>query len=303
MDGEEKSKKPLVIVILGPTASGKSDLAVFLAKTFNGEVVSADSRQVYKGLDIGTGKITKREMNGVPHHLLDVVSPKRHFSVAEYEKRARKKIEVIIKKKKIPFLVGGSGMYIDAVLYGAPYPEVPPNPALRAHLEKKSADELFLMLMKKDSRRARTIDRHNKRRLIRALEIIRATKKVIPELVKIPRYDALIIGIKKSKTELKKRIKTRLETRLAHGMVKEVKALLQKGVSHARLMELGLEYRFLSKYIQGLLTRNEMKEQLFHAINQYAKRQMTWFRQYRAIAWIQNRNDAMKKIKAAGKNS
>lgn len=303
MEEKKKSQKIPLIVILGPTASGKSDLAVSLAKALKGEIISADSRQVYKGLDIGTGKITRREMKGVPHHLLDAVSPKRHFSVTEYEKRARKKIKAILKKKKMPFLVGGSGMYIDAVLYGAPYPEVPPNASLRKHLEKKSAEKLFLMLVKKDPRRAETIDRHNKRRLIRALEIIHATKKPIPELIKIPRYDALIIGIKKSETELKKRIKARLAARFAHGMMKEVGTLLQKGVSHARLMELGLEYRFLSKYIQGLLTRDEMKEQLLRAINQYAKRQMTWFRQYPAIAWIKNQNDAMKKIKATGKNS
>ncbi|MEK7148975.1 MAG: tRNA (adenosine(37)-N6)-dimethylallyltransferase MiaA [Patescibacteria group bacterium] len=303
------TQKIPLIVILGPTASGKSDLAVSLAKALNGEIISADSRQIYKDLDIGTGKITKQKMKGVPHHLLDAVSLKRNFSVAEYEKRARKKIEAIIKKKKIPFLVGGSGMYIDAVLYGAPYPEVPPNAALRTHLEKKSTEELFSVLEKKDPRRARTIDRHNKRRLIRALEIITTTKRPIPELKKVPRYNALMLGIKKSEQELKKRIDARLTARLTHGMVKEVRTLLQKGVSHARLTKLGLEYRFLSKYTQGLLTRDKMKEQLFRAINQYAKRQMTWFRQYPAIVWVKNRNDAMKKIKAfitiqaAGKSS
>lgn len=298
--------KQKLIIILGPTASGKSDLAVQLAQKLNGEIISADSRQVYKGLDIGTGKITKREMKGVPHHCLDIASPKKQISVAEYHVCAKHAIEKILQKKKIPILVGGSGMYIDAVIYGAPYPEVPPNPKLRKALEKKSIEDLFAILKKKDSARAKSIDRFNKRRLIRALEIIAATKKPIPPLQKIPRYHALFIGIKKSKKELEKRIDLRLKKRLQEGMIREVKNLVKKGVSSKRLYDMGLEYRHIAEYLRYRgMTRNktrktadvlkkELVEKLSRAIKQYAKRQTTWFRQYPKTHWLKNKKEALR---------
>ncbi|MEK7636613.1 MAG: tRNA (adenosine(37)-N6)-dimethylallyltransferase MiaA [Patescibacteria group bacterium] len=291
--------KNRIIVIIGQTASGKSDLGVFLAKKFSGEVISADSRQVYRGLTIGSGKISKQEMRGVPHHLLDVADPRRIFSVAQYQKLAEKALHEIIARKKIPIIVGGSGMYLDAILFGAPYPSVPPNKKLRKLLEKKSANALFLMLQKRDSARAHSIDRHNKRRLIRALEIFIATKKPIPPLVKIHRYNPLIIGITKDMRALNRRIDIRLKTRIRHGLIAEVRRLLAKGVSYKRLYELGLEYRFISEYIRGARTKKETLALLSRAIKKFAKRQMTWFMQYQKtpkIHWIRTKKQAEKPV-------
>ena len=160
-----------LIVVLGPTASGKTDLSIKLAKKLGGEIVSADSRQIYKGMDIGTGKVTKKEMRGIPHHLLDVASPRARFSAAHYQKMALKAIGKTYKRGKIPFLVGGTGFYIQAVTEGLVLPEVKPDWKLRKKLEKKSNKELFLMLLKLDKKRAKAIDRDNPRRLIRAIEI------------------------------------------------------------------------------------------------------------------------------------
>ena len=174
------SKK--LIVILGPTASGKTDLSIILAKKLNGEIVSADSRQVYRGLDVGSGKITKKQMQGIRHHLLDIASPKRKFTVAQYQKLVIKIIKKIHKKNKIPFLVGGTGFYIQSVVDGIVMPEVKPNWKLRKNLEKKNTEELFQMLLKLDPVRAQLIDKKNPRRLVRAIEIVLSTKKPIERL-------------------------------------------------------------------------------------------------------------------------
>ena len=275
-----------LIVIVGPNASGKSDLAVKLAKKFNGEVVSADSRQVYKGMDIGTGKIIKEEMQGIPHHLLDIASPKRRFSVAQFQKKAIETIKKIQKKGKLPILCGGTGFYIQSVVDGIVIPEVKPDWALRKKLEKKTCEQLYQQLKKLDPRRAKTIDRKNKRRLIRAIEIVLKTKKRVPPLKNRVMFDTLIIGIKRDKEELKKRIRKRLLRRLKEGMIEEVKSLHKSGVSWKRLEELGLEYRYIAFYLQGKLDYKEMVSQLQKAIENYAKRQMTWFKRDKRILWI-----------------
>jgi len=282
-----------LIVILGPTSSGKSDLAVKLAKKFNGEIISADSRQVYKGMDIGTGKITKREMRGIPHYLLDVASPKRKFTVIQYRKLALEAINKIQRKNKIPFLVGGTGFYIQAVIDGILIPEVPPDWRLRKNLEKKPVEKLYQILKKLDPKRARAIDKQNPRRLIRAIEIIKKTKKPVPILKKqsLP-YPVLMIGIKKSFKELKKLIKKRLLKRLKQGMVSEVKKLRKSGVSWKRLDEFGLEYRYLSRYLQGKLNKQDMIEKLQKESEHFAKRQMTWFKRDKRIKWVKNYNIA-----------
>jgi len=308
--------KPKLIVILGPTASGKSDLAVKIAKKFNGEIISADSRQVYKGLDLGSGKITKEEMRRISHYCIDVASPKKRFTVAQYQKLAKKAIKKILAKGKIPIICGGSAFYIYALLNDWNLPAVPPQKKLREKLEKKSAKELFQQLKKLDPQRAKTIDKHNKRRLIRALEIILTTNKPIPSLIFNSKnknglyeiFEVLKIGIKKGKKELKKLISQRLKKRIKQGMIEEVKNLHQKGLSWKRLDELGLEYRYISYYLRGLIDKEKTIKILNQKIWQFAKRQMTWFKkdptpeQVRhkksaKIKWVKNYKEAEKLIK------
>ena len=307
-----------LIVILGPTASGKSDLAVKIAKKFNGEVVSADSRQVYKGMDIGTGKITKKEMKGILHHLLDVASPKRRYTVAQYKKAALEAIKKIQKKKKkgkkgkigtvpkggtVPILCGGTGFYIQAVVDGLVIPEVKPDWKLRTKLEKKTTQELFAQLKKFDPRRAKTIDKNNRRRLIRALEIVIKTGQPVPKLKKEkPEFNVLLIGVKKSAEELEKLIKKRLIKRMHQDMLAEVKKLRQNGISWQRLEEFGLEYRWLARYLQRKISYQEMLEKLQKDIEHFAKRQMTWFKRNKRINWIKNKAEAEKAIKKFLKN-
>ncbi|MBI2626154.1 MAG: tRNA (adenosine(37)-N6)-dimethylallyltransferase MiaA [Candidatus Nealsonbacteria bacterium] len=296
-----------LIVILGQTASGKSDLAVKLAKKFNGEVISADSRQVYKGMDIGTGKITKKEMQGVPHHLLDVASPKKRFTVAQYRKLSLKAINKIFKKNKVPIICGGTGFYIQALIDGLLIPEVKPDYALRLKLEKLTTEELFKKLEKLDPRRAKNIDKYNRRRLIRALEIVIKTEKPVPAFRKHPLpYPALLIGIKKNPEELKKLIKKRLLRRLKAGMMEEVKKLHKNGVSWKRLEEFGLEYRWVTRYLQDLQRPGLCKRPallvlltgLQKDIEHFAKRQMTWFKRDKRTRWI----DDYKKAEILVKN-
>jgi tRNA dimethylallyltransferase len=291
-----KSPKKL-IVILGPTAVGKSALAVKLAKVFRGEIISADSRQVYKGLNIGTGKITKKEMQGIPHYLLDVASPKRKFSVAQYQKLAFKAINKIYQKNKIPFLVGGTGFYIQAVVDNINIPKVKPDWQLRKKLAKKSVKGLYKILKKFDPLRAKTIDKNNPRRLIRAIEVVKKTKKPIPPLEMKPQFDVLMLGLKKDQKTLKKLIGKRRFKRLKRGMVAEVKRLRQNGISWQRLDELGLEYRYLARYLQKKINYEQMVQILKKEIRQFAKRQITWFKRDRRIKWIKNIAEAKRLIK------
>jgi len=311
-----KSKQK-IIVVAGPTASGKSDLAVKLAKKFNGEIISADSRQVYHGLDIGTGKITQKEMRGVPHYLLDVASPKRRFTVAQFKKLADKAIKKITRSGKLPIICGGTGFYIQALVDNLRIPAVKPDLKLRARLEKKTTEELFAGLKKLDPRRAKNIDPKNPRRLIRALEIIYKTGKAVPMINnssqpplmlrggapslnlregwgELNPFATLFLGIKKSPEELARRIKIRLEKRLKQGMIKEVKNLRQQGVSWKRLDDLGLEYRWLAKFLQNKISREEMIAHLQKDIEHFAKRQMTWFKRDSRIRWVENYEQAEK---------
>jgi len=274
-----------IVVILGPTASGKTDLSIKLAKKFNGEIVSADSRQVYEGMDIGTGKITKKEMEGIPHYLLDVASPNRKFSVAQYQKLALKNIDKILKKGKIPFLVGGSPFYIYSVLEAWTFPKLKPDWKLRKRLEKKSCEELFNVLKKIDSERARNIDGKNKRRLVRAIEIAKKLGKV-PLLKKEIKFNSLILGIKKSKQEIKGLIEKRLDKRLKQGMIEEVRRLRRQGISWKRLESFGLEYKWIALYLQKKIDHLEMVSSLQKDTEHFAKRQMTWFEKDKNTKWI-----------------
>ena len=286
-----------IIVILGPTASGKSELAVKIAKKFNGEIISADSRQVYKRLDIGTGKITKKEMRGVPHHCIDIVSPRKVFTVSDFKKHAEKAIENIFAKNKIPIIVGGTGLYIQAIVDNIALPEVKPNWKLRKELEKKTTEEMFAILKKLDPERAENIDPKNPRRLIRAIEIAKALGKVPNLEASLPSWGPLQIGIKLSDKKLKENINKRLIQRLKKGMVAEAKKLHAQGLSWNRMDELGLEYRYLAKFLKGEISKEEMTKKLKSEIWQYAKRQMTWFKRDKRIKWIKNYNDIVKSVK------
>jgi tRNA dimethylallyltransferase len=280
-------KRQKILVLVGPTSSGKSALAVELARKFDGEVISADSRQVYRGLDIGTGKITKREMKGVPHHLLDVASPKKQFTAKDFAEKARAAIQGIAARGKLPIIAGGTGFYIDALLGRITLPDVPADKKLRAALEKKSAAQLFTMLKKKDPRRAKIIDRHNKVRLIRALEIVAAIGKVPCAAKKLSAYEVLWIGIAPSKKELHEKITIRLFVRIRLGMVAEAKRLHALGLSYKRMRELGLEYRALADLLEGNISRAEMVELLDRDIRRYAKRQLTYWKRNKDIVWFE----------------
>ncbi|KKT57484.1 MAG: tRNA dimethylallyltransferase 2 [Candidatus Giovannonibacteria bacterium GW2011_GWC2_44_9] len=297
------SSKQKLIVIVGPTASGKSKLAVTLAQKIGGEIISADSRQIYKGLNIGSGKITKKEMRGVLHHCLSVANPKKVFTALDFKKCAQKATTMIYHSSKIPIIVGGTGFYIDAALGRVKLGGVPPNRMLRKKLTGKSAAELLKMLKKIDPKRAKIIEQKNPRRLIRAIEIaawkekshfvdfagFASTQPRGPlggrEESKINKIAIIWLGIKRPPEELKKRIRTRLFRRLP-GIVREVKKLRHGGLSWKRLYDLGLEYRYTSLYLRSKLDYKLMTTQLQTATWHYAKRQMTYFKKNKEIRWI-----------------
>ena len=281
--------KPIILAIVGPTASGKTALSIKLAKALDGEIVSADSRQVYRGLDLASGKVTRREMRGVPHHMLDVCSLKRTYTVADYQKQAYKVIDDILKRDKLPIIVGGSGQYVDAIIKGVIVPEVPPNIALRRKLNPISlklhgASKLFKIIKRLDPERAKQIDANNPRRLVRAIEIATALGKV-PKLVAKPRYEPIVIGIQPRIYDLRFKIHERIQRRVRAGMINEIKKLHKSGVSWKRLQSLGLECTDISAYLQGKLNKQEMLTQLETHIIQYSKRQMTWWKRDKDIVW------------------
>ncbi len=301
----KKSRKVdnFIVCIVGPTATGKSDLAVALAKKISGEVISADSRQVYEGLNIGTGKITKKEMGSIPHHLLDVVSPKKRFSVHEYGVLGEKSILEIESRGRVPIICGGTGFYIQALIDGIILPEVAPNEPLRKKLSKKSAAELFSILKEKDPRRAGDILKNggaaNTQRIIRAIEIAQALGSV-PPVQKTKKYNTVFIGLTLPPEELKNRILSRLIARLKKGMIAEAKKLHREGLSYARMHALGLEYRHLATYLKSKQTtadKEKMIDDLSMDIWHYAKRQMTWFKRDRRIQWISPKTPLTKVLK------
>lgn len=268
-----------LIVVCGPTATGKSDYAVELAQKINGEIISADSRQVYKGLDIGSGKIAVEEMQGIPHHLIDVTDPKEVFSVTQYQTLATKAIEEIVACGNIPIICGGTGLYIDAIVCGTVFPAVPPNPKLRAELQELPLEDLQQRLENLDPRRFALVDKKNKVRLIRAIEIA-TTLGSVPEIVTNPQYDVEWHYLDFSDEILKKRIHDRLLKRMDMGMVEEIQKLHSEGISWERLESLGLEYRYIAMYLQEKKDKETMLKELEMAIWHYAKRQRTWFKKY-----------------------
>lgn len=280
------SKKPKVLAVVGPTASGKTSLSIALAKEFNGEVISADSRQVYRGMDLGTGKVTSEEMASIPHHLLDIADPMTVYTGAEFVRDAAAALEEILQCGRRPIIAGGTFFYLDLLRGKWQSAPVEPNEDFRASLQNLSNATLFEMLYARDPMRSATIDQANHRRLIRALEIVEAIGTVPPAKTQSSPYEWLIIGIDISKEKLHENIHIRLLERLKDGMIEEVEQLHKNGVSYERLNSFGLEYRYIAKYLQGELTQDEMQQQLETKIRQFAKRQMTWLKRDQDIEWF-----------------
>jgi tRNA dimethylallyltransferase len=273
-------EKPRIIAVIGPTASGKSSKAVALAKELNGEVISVDSRQVYRTLDIGTEKTSIEEMQGVPHHLIDIRDPEERYSAGEFAEDAVRLIKELHAQGKTPILAGGSHFYFDALLYGLPFEPV--DPELRTKLEARSAEDLFAELQMKDPRRAGRIDPQNKRRLVRALEII-AARGIVPERVQTePAYDVEWIIVDHPKEVLRERIDMRLEQALARGLVEEVERTHTRlggdTAADARLNELGLEYRIIGEYLRGERSEDSLLPTLSSRLWRYARQQKAWLK-------------------------
>jgi tRNA dimethylallyltransferase len=284
---------PKLVVLLGPTASGKSSLGITLAQRFKGEIISADSRQVYRGLDIGTAKVTPAEQALVPHHVLDVADPTEVYTVAQFQRDAVAAINGILKRSHHPFLVGGSPHYIQAVVDNLDIPHIEPQPELRSQLEKRPLPELMEQLEELDPRTAATIDRQNPRRIIRALEVCLISGKPFSQqrTMSEPPYQYLMLGIEWSREVLYRRIDTRVDERMQQGMVQEVQRLLDEGISHQRLEALGLEYRYVSRWLLGAFeSEGEMVQRLKFAIHDFTRRQLTWFRKEKRIVWIHGGN-------------
>ncbi len=277
-----------LIAIVGTNASGKSGLGVRLASRFGGEIISADSRQVFRGLDLGSGKIKPEEMMGVPHHLLDVCSPNDFYSMADFQKQAYAAIDDIHSRGKTPFIVGGTGLYVASVTEGYLLSDKTPNLNYRDELEKLTTPELYEMLLKAVP--DIEIDKNNRNRVMRVLEKIECGDDAIPSAEK--KYDTLKIGVSWDRETLKQRIDERLERRVKEGMIEEVKTLLDQGATVEFMMKLGLEYRFITQYLTGeIKTLSEMLDSLSKAIKKFAKRQMTWFRRDTEIHWLDMTND------------
>ena len=289
---------PKIIVILGPTASGKTDLGLTLAKKFNGEIVSADSRQVYKQMDIGTAKPigewenkTVFVVDGVPHHMMDIVDPKKEFSLADYKAVATKAIKDILSRNKLPIVVGGTGLYIQALVDNFDIPKVEPNKRLREQLEKKKLSELVVMLEKIDPETAGKIDLKNPRRVLRALEVVKLSGESFfkQQTKSKPVYQVLQIGIDLPREELYNRINFRVDNQIGEGLIEETKKLSKKYKWSLPSMS-GIGYKQMGSYLRGEMTLNKAIEILKRDTRHYAKRQTTWFKRDKGIVWVKNTN-------------
>ena len=284
------------IVILGPTATGKSDIAVKIAKFFNGEIISADSRQVYKELNLASGKITEKEMAGIKHHLLDVTDLNNDFSVSIFKDLAIKALNEIWAKGKIPIICGGTGFYIESIVKNTSVPEVPANKVLRKELSNKSADELYKILEKLDPERSRTIDKDNPARLIRAIEIATKLGNVPKNKVNEQLADFIQIGLDLPDEILKERILKRINDRLDVGMIEEIDNILKSGINEEKLSSLGLEPRHILRFLKKEITKEQMISDLFKDTRAFAKRQRTWFKRDKDIKWYKNNKKDLDEI-------
>lgn len=286
--------KPKVIVICGPTASGKTGLSIELARKINGEIVSCDSMQIYKDMTIGTAKPTLEEMQGIPHHLIDFVSPNERYSVADFRKDAKKAIDGILKKGKAPILVGGTGLYVDTLVYNIQYPEIETDLTYRQKLEKmieKQGLEIAYQKAKEiDPEATSKISNNDQKRIMRILEIYHQTGKTKTELEiqsrkEEPPYKYLIYAIGMDREKLYNRINQRVDIMIKQGLIEEVQELIKKYSYFPTSMQ-GLGYKEVVSYLQGNMTKEEMIDTLKQETRRYAKRQLTWFRKNKEIKWI-----------------
>lgn len=281
---------PKVVAVVGTNASGKSALGVELAKRYGAEIISADSRQVFRGLDLGSGKITPEEMQGVRHHLIDVREPNEFFSMADFQRMSYAAIDGILARGRLPMIVGGTGLYVDSVLDGYLLSDREPDLAYRAELEKLTTPQLYDMLLAlvPDAQ----VDRNNRNRVMRMIERIHDGDDAVPG--KQPRYRSLRLGVSWPREVLAQRIDERLKMRVEQGMIEEVQGLMDRGATKEFLLGLGLEYRFITQYLTGAIPdRDEMLRLLAIAIKQFAKRQMTWFRRNPDIVWLDMAGDPL----------
>lgn len=286
-----------LIVITGTNASGKSGLGIELALEYGAEIISADSRQVYEGLDLGSGKVTKEEMKGVPHHLLDVAKPGEQFTLVDFQHRAYEAIDSVHARGKNAFLVGGTGLYINSVVDGYNIKEEKPDPVRRAAVEAMSIEELTEKIAKEHPDALKRLDLRNKRRLEREVERILAGDTA--ERVNTPHYESLLLGVTWPREVLYERIRERLDRRLKEGMIDEVVKLRENGAPDDFLYSLGLEYRYILMYLRNEFSDfDSFYEKLFMEIRHLAKEQMTWFRKRRDIHWIDMTEDPLQQCKS-----
>ena len=287
--------KPKVMVICGPTASGKTALSIELAKKINGEIISSDSMQIYKDMDIGTAKPSKEEMQGIQHYLLDFVEPSQRYSVAEFKKDAEKAIEEILQKGKTPIIVGGTGLYVDSLIYGIEYQTIEFDEQYRKQLEerveKEGLETLYNEAKKIDPQAIEKISLNDKKRILRILEIYKATGKnkteqEIESRKNGVKYDYKVFAINMDREKLYERINKRVDIMIENGLIEEVEKLLEKYKEFPTAMQ-GLGYKEVVEYLQGKVSKEEMIENIKRETRRYAKRQLTWFRKNKQTIWIE----------------
>ena len=297
--------KPKVIVICGPTASGKTRLSIELAKKINGEIISCDSMQIYKDMTIGTAKPTIEEMDGVKHYLVDYVSPEERYSVADYKKDAIKAIKEVLQKGKVPIVVGGTGLYIESLLYGIEFNEIKVDLQYRKKLgeieEKEGLDTLYELATKIDEEAIKKISRNDRKRIYRILEIYHSTGKTKTELEiesrkNGPEFDYILFGITMDREKLYDRINKRVDIMIQNGLIEEVKELLKKYKNFPTAMQ-GLGYKEVVSYLKGEYSKEEMIDKIKMETRRYAKRQLTWFRKYKELIWIDGLEKTQNNIK------
>ncbi len=287
--------KPKVIVIAGPTASGKTALSIELAKKVNGEIISSDSMQIYKDMDIGTAKVTREEMQGIKHYLVDFVSPNERYSVSNFKEESERAIEQILAKGKVPIVAGGTGLYIDSLIYGIEYPEMNFDEEYRNLLMKQAESEeglqsLYKEAVKIDEEAMKNISPNDKKRIIRVLEIFKHTGKNKTEQERLSRingvkYDFKVFALDMERDKLYERINKRVDKMLEQGLIQEVKNLKEKYHCFPTAMQ-GLGYKEVVEYLEGKCTEEEMVQKIKQETRHYAKRQLTWFRKNKETIWL-----------------